>query len=105
MPILLILAALLSVLPADTDEIVYWVFFSDRGVDVQHRLEVESERIQNGSSAERRFSVGLLVADVYDLEPYSVYIHEVENLTAEPIRTSSRYLNAVSINTLRYSLF
>lgn len=94
----LILAALLSASSIDTDELVYWVFFSDRGADVQQRLEIESERIHNSSSATRRNSVGLIEADIYDLEPYSVYINGVENIASTTIRTSSRYLNAVSMS-------
>ena len=76
---------------------VYWVFFSNRGSDVEQRLEVASLQILSGPSAERRVASGTGRADVYDLQPFSRYVEQVENLSSASVRTSSRYLNAVSL--------
>ncbi len=79
------------------EEGLCWVIFSDRGADVEQRLETASADIARGSSAERRLASGVIRADVYDLAPWSVYIHQTEEISSHPIRTSSRYLNAVSV--------
>lgn len=76
---------------------LYWVFFSDRGENVQERLEEADLNLRNSMSAERRSRAGCSSADVYDLQPYAVYIANVEAVSATSVRTSSRYLNAVSV--------
>ncbi len=76
---------------------VYWVFFSDRGTNVEQRLEAASLQIMSSPSAERRVLSGAGQADVYDLQPFSEYVRTVESLSSNHVRTSSRYLNAVSL--------
>jgi hypothetical protein len=80
------------------DEGLYWVFFTDRGADFEQRLESASINIMNGPSAERRFLSGTLEADQYDLSPSALYVSFVESVCSQAVRTSSRYLNAVSIS-------
>ncbi len=79
------------------EEGLYWVIFSDRGADLEQRLEIASTEIMEGPTAGRRLISGSIQADVYDLSPYSRYVYQVEDITSYPIRTSSRYLNAVSV--------
>jgi len=79
------------------DEGYFWVFFTDRGSDVEQRLETASLEILNGPSAERRLNSGTLRADQYDLPPCASYVSAVESVSSLPVRTSSRYLNAVSV--------
>ncbi len=78
----------------------WWVFFSDRGPDLESRLETRSIEMLHTPSYERRISVGLLGADELDLEPWSLYVEQVADAAVcRTIRTRSRFLNAVSINT------
>ncbi len=79
------------------EEGLYWVFFSDRGADVEQRLEAATAEIIEGPAVNRRLISGSIEADVYDLSPYTEYVVQVEELASLPVRTSSRYLNAVSI--------
>lgn len=79
------------------EEGLYWVIFSDRGADVEQRLEVASAEIIEGPAVNRRLISGSIEADVYDLPPYTDYVVQVEELASLPVRTASRYLNAVSI--------
>ncbi len=76
---------------------LYWVVFNDRGPSVEQRLEAVSSEIAAGPSLHRRSVAGCVQADVYDLVPYSDYIAQVEAVSMRPVRTSSRYLNAVSV--------
>ncbi|MCK5785968.1 MAG: S8 family serine peptidase [Candidatus Sabulitectum sp.] len=95
MILLILITALLQ--GSAAEEGLYWVIFSDRGADVEQRLEIASVDIMSGPSAERRIASGTAQADVYDLPPFSEYIEEVEVVSSRSIRTSSRYLNAVSV--------
>ncbi len=83
----------------------WWVFFSDRGPDLERRLETRSEELLNAPSYARRTSIGLFAADELDLEPWFGYVEQVTDLTVcAEVRTKSRFLNAVSINTAGGSL-
>ena len=83
----------------------WWVFFSDRGPDLDRRLETRTIELRNAPSYERRIAVGLLEADELDLEPWCGYVEQVVDLTVcREIRTQSRFLNAVSINTANDNL-
>ena len=78
----------------------WWVFFSDRGPDLDYRLEARSSELLNAPSYERRIAIDLFEADELDLEPWSGYVEQVADLPfCAEVRTESRYLNAVSINT------
>ncbi len=78
----------------------WWVFFSDRGPDLERRLENRSIELLYAPSYERRISVGLLKADELDLEPWSGYVEQVaDDAVCRTVRTRSRFLNAVSIST------
>ena len=93
-----ILIAMLALLQGASPEGgLYWVVFSDRGEDLQSRLEEASLRISESPSASRRAAVGNLQADVYDLSPWAPYVAAVESVASVPVRVASRYLNAVSI--------
>ncbi len=83
----------------------WWVFFADRGPDLDSRLETRSTELLNAPSYERRIAVGLFEADELDLEPWSGYVEQVADMTVcQSVRTQSRFLNAVSINTAGGSL-
>ncbi len=88
------LALLQGTVPEDG---LYWVIFSDRGENLQARLEEASSRIAQSPSASRRATAGKLQADVYDLSPWAPYVGAVESVASAPVRVESRYLNAVSI--------
>lgn len=95
MVFLILITALLQT--SLSEEGLYWVIFSDRGADIEQRLEIASAEIMDGPTAVRRLISGSIQADVFDLSPYPEYIHRVENVSSHSIRTSSRYLNAVSL--------
>ncbi len=93
-----VIAATLLILQGTVpDSDIYWVFFTDRGENVQGRLDEAEEAVRSGMSMERRSIAGCLSADQYDLQPYSEYIASVETVSEVPVRTASRYLNAVSV--------
>ncbi|NOQ23334.1 MAG: S8 family serine peptidase [Candidatus Aegiribacteria sp.] len=78
----------------------WWVFFSDRGPDLDRRLETRSTELLHTPSYERRISVGLFTADELDLEPWSGYVEQVADAAVcLTVRTRSRFLNAVSVST------
>lgn len=76
---------------------LYWVVFSDRGENLQTRLDQASALIAESPSAARRAAAGRLQADVYDLQPWAPYVESVESVSGSPVRVASRYLNAVSV--------
>lgn len=77
---------------------VWWIFFCDRGPNIEQRLEEKTLELQSSVSFERRVRNGLFDADELDLEPWAGYIEEVEEIIPKGrIRTTSRYLNAISI--------
>ena len=77
---------------------IWWVFFTDRGPDLQHRLIVRTAELAGSPSWERRRSSGLICADELDLEPWPDYVEAVESApVCHLVRTSSRYLNAISV--------
>ena len=77
----------------------WWVFFSDRGPDLEARLLARTDELEDSPSIGRRHSAGLYSADVLDLEPWEGYATAIEQAVGEgTIRTDSRYLNAVSIH-------
>jgi len=92
-----VLVLLLPVASPGSAPVRYWVFFSDRGPMVGHRLEAASNLISQGPSASRRASVGALQADVYDLEPFHGYTETVAAEALAPVAGVSRYLNACSV--------
>ena len=76
----------------------WWVFFSDRGPDLEGRLLARTDELEDSPSIDRRHKAGLYSADVLDLEPWEGYTTAIEQAVGEgSIRTDSRYLNAVSI--------
>lgn len=95
---MLFLTILLALLQGTAPEGgLYWVFFADRGENVDSRLAQASARIAESPSAARRASAGVLEADVYDLDPWAPYVEQVEAVSHAPVRVGSRYLNAVSV--------
>jgi hypothetical protein len=77
----------------------WWVFFTDRGPDVESRLAARTAELTASPSLARRTAAGLTGADLLDLEPWAGYIAQVSSISgAASIRTTSRFLNAVSIN-------
>ena len=100
MSIHLILLSSILISTASIPSGAWWVFFSDRGPDLDYRLEARSNELLNAPSYERRVSIDLKEADELDLEPWSGYVDQVADLPfCAEVRTESRYLNAVSINT------
>ncbi len=96
-----LLATLLVILfPGESpgkDPVRYWVFFTDRGPMVESRLSAMQCEIALGPSASRRASVGALLPDVYDLEPFDGYTGMVATEASAPLEGVSRYLNACSV--------
>lgn len=76
----------------------WWVFFTDRGPDVQGRLAVRTTELIESPSWDRRVSVGLVGADEFDLSPWSGYVSQVLQIQSCSLRTNSRFLNAVSVS-------
>ncbi len=77
---------------------VWWVFFTDRGPGIEYRLTFKSLELIDSPSFDRRISVGLFEADELDLDPWIDYVANVANLLPSgSVRTTSRYLNAVSV--------
>ncbi len=78
----------------------WWVFFTDRGPDIESRLEAETDILRNSPSFNRRSEAGLFSADELDLQPWHEYVEQIKaSSICTGIRTESRFLNAVSINT------
>lgn len=78
----------------------WWVFFTDRGPHLDSRLNEKTGELRNSPSWERRVRAGLLEATPLDLEPWSGYVERVESApVCIALRTESRFLNAVSIET------
>lgn len=78
----------------------WWVFFTDRGPHLDSRLNDRTGELRNSPSWQRRLRVGLQEATPLDLEPWSEYVARVESApVCIALRTESRFLNAVSIET------
>lgn len=92
-----LLLAALCALPAE-DPGAWWVFFSDRGPGIEARVEAFEDSLAPGSRS-RRIAAGIEGgADEHDLEPWEGYTARIEEILGPGrIRTSSRYLNAVSV--------
>lgn len=81
----------------------WWVFLSDRGPGLAERLETRTLELQLSPSLERRLAAGLTGADELDLSPFPEYVDRIASHPAcLGVRTTSRYLNAVSV-TIRDS--
>lgn len=79
---------------------VWWVYFTDRGPDLENRLYLKSLELIDSPSFDRRISAGIFEADELDIEPWTDYVKNVASLTPSgSVRTTSRYLNAVSVCT------
>lgn len=77
---------------------VWWVYFTDRGPDLLNRLTLKSLELIDSPSFDRRISAGLYEADELDLDPWTDYVENVASLLPSgSVRTTSRYLNAVSV--------
>jgi len=74
----------------------HWVFFTDRGPEVDERLTQREAFLVTGPSWERRIRAGLTGVDEYDLYPWEGYVAAVSEI-AGFVRVESRYLNAVSV--------
>jgi len=87
------------------DNGAWWVFFTDRGPDIENRLEAETIALRTSPSFDRRIAAGLFTADELDLHPWQGYVEQIAaSSDCAGIRTESRFLNAVSINTANGSL-
>ncbi len=83
--------------PSDNNG-VWWVYFTDRGPDLENRLSLKSLELIDSPSFDRRVSAGIFKADELDMEPWTDYVENVVTLLPSgSVRTTSRYLNAVSI--------
>ena len=83
-------------LPSDNNG-VWWIFFTDRGPDIENRLTLKSLELIDSPSFDRRISAGLFEADELDLDPWTDYVENVALLLPSgSVRITSRYLNAVS---------
>ncbi len=81
-----------------------WVFFSDKGPGVQHRIKTVREGL-NFRSYQRRLKHRAFndLVDEFDVPVYGVYVHQVRS-HVERIRHGSRWLNAVSVEAKGRSL-
>ncbi len=85
--------------PSDNNG-VWWVYFSDRGPNLENRLALKSQELIDSPSFDRRVSAGIFEADELDLDPWTDYVENVALLMPSgSVRTVSRYLNAVSVCT------
>ncbi|MCK4506644.1 MAG: S8 family serine peptidase, partial [Candidatus Aegiribacteria sp.] len=85
--------------PSDNNG-VWWVFFKDRGPGLENRLTLKSLELIDSPSYDRRISAGIFKADELDLDPWTDYVENVTSIIPSGIvRTTSRYLNAVSVCT------
>jgi hypothetical protein len=99
---LMMLSLLISPVLADDGTSAWWVFFADRGPDIESRLAIRTAELETSPSFARRTAAGLTGADSLDLEPWTGYVELVEDISGmASIRTSSRFLNAVSVEVDR----
>lgn len=83
---------------------IYWVFFRDKGPDVESRIKAFQDSLPQRTIARRRKAMQReLVADIYDLPVFEAYIDSVKS-SAEGIREKSRWLNAVSVEVTESGL-
>lgn len=92
-----LLLLMLSATPPVGGETLWWVFFTDRGPMVDERVAEAASLLAGGACAERRLSAGAALSSELDLPPWPLYVEEVSLLAGSAPRTSSRLLNAVSI--------
>jgi len=91
---LLVLATNLS---ADADSTgVYWIFFTDKGPDVENRI-LEFQQSLPKKTIQRRMKTinSEIVADIYDLPVYDSYKNSLNEYVIN-FREESRWLNAIS---------
>ncbi|MEE9553035.1 MAG: S8 family serine peptidase [candidate division Zixibacteria bacterium] len=81
----------------DTDSTgVYWVFFEDKGPDIESRIAEFEKSLPEKTIERRRKALDTeVVADILDLPVFEPYIDSLESLVIR-IRQQSRWLNAVS---------
>lgn len=92
------LPSLIPSADADDGSSAWWVFFTDRGPDIESRLAARTAELAASPSFARRTAAGLTGADSLDLEPWTGYVGLVEDISGmTSMRTTSRFLNAVSI--------
>lgn len=81
------------------EEVCWWIFFYDRGPDVELRLDEKTIELQNSPSWGRLNRNNIFEADEINLEPWAGYVEEVIALIPNGrLRTTSSYLNAVSVS-------
>lgn len=94
------LAGLIEITPAE-EELAVWVFFEDKGELtpdlLRLRLNEVEGRLSDRALARRTKTRSLFLVDARDIPVRDVYIEAVEELGAR-IRTSSKWLNAVSVD-------
>ena len=93
--LLLIFAISLSAEETDSTG-VYWVFFKDKGPDIDSRLAEFQNNLPERTIKRRHKAIGDgPVVDIYDLPVYSKYWDEIAKHVVS-IREESRWLNAIS---------
>lgn len=95
---LLVLTVAMSMKAGEGGVSVWWVFFTDRGPDIERRLEARTLELIDSPAWGRRLSAGITEADELDLLPWEGYVERLKDLDSFRLhRTSSRFLNAVSV--------
>ncbi|MCK5832907.1 S8 family serine peptidase [bacterium] len=82
-----------SLLDAENDSLLVWVFFQDKGLGNRNIASIARSTLSN-RAIERRISADVEF-DIYDVPVNNIYVEEVVNLGAH-FRRQSRWLNAAS---------
>ena len=100
------LAGLIEITPAE-EEIAVWVFFADKGELtpdlLRMRLDEAEARLSVRALERRAKTRSLFLVDERDIAVNKFYVQAIEELGVV-VRTTSKWLNAVSIDTLASSV-
>ncbi len=98
--ITIILLFVLAVANADDSTGVYWLFFKDKGPDIESRIVEFQKSLPERTIQRRAKALGSgIVADYDDLPIYEKYLDIITEHVVD-IRQQSRWLNAVSVVVL-----